>query len=81
MKLIIGKDGRKIKCIYSDVAKPILEALGKLNIKRVSHVEPDENGKWWADMSPLRSGIRLGPFNLRQEALDAEIKWLEEFGL
>jgi hypothetical protein len=30
---------------------------------------------WWADMSPVRGPV-LGPFEERQEALDAEVEWL-----
>lgn len=32
-------------------------------------------GKWWADLLPV-GGPVLGPFDKRQEALDAETEWL-----
>jgi hypothetical protein len=35
---------------------------------------------WYADMLPV-DGPVLGPFNKRQEALDAEITWLREHHL
>jgi len=46
-----------------------------LQITRASHVEPDRDGLWWADMGPV-SGPVLGPFKNRTEALGAEREWL-----
>lgn len=54
-----------------------LSELGKLQIKRASHVEPTEDGQWTADMSPVHGPV-LGPFTTRSEALDKEVEWLEE---
>lgn len=51
--------------------------LGDLKIKRASHVEPDENNNWWADLSPINGPV-LGPFSMRNDALNAEIAWLHE---
>ena len=34
-------------------------------------------GRWWADLSPVK-GPKLGPFNQRRDALTAETKWLDE---
>jgi len=53
-----------------------LAELGVVAIHRASHVEPDEHGHWWADLS-LVGGPRLGPFTQRYAALDAERQWLE----
>ena len=41
------------------------------------HVEPTPEGYWKVDLSPVK-GPLLGPYRKRQEALDAEIQWLEE---
>ena len=73
MQLVIAQDGTT-HCIYTEDLD--LHALGQLTISRGSHVEPDEQGQWWADMSPV-SGPRLGPFVRRSEALEAEVAWLE----
>lgn len=73
---LIIKDG-KVECIYSDALRPILKELGKTNIRRASHVEPDENGQWVADLSPV-NGPKLGPYELRETALREEVKWLNE---
>ena len=54
-----------------------LDLLGKQHIKRASHVEPSENG-WFADMSPIKNGIILGPFEKRSQALEAEQIWLNK---
>lgn len=49
--------------------------LGEPEIRRASHVEPDENGRWIADLA-LVQGPKLGPFEKRSDALDAEKKYL-----
>jgi hypothetical protein len=51
--------------------------VGKVTIKRVSHVEPTTDGRWSADLSPVNGPI-LGPFEKRKDALDAEVTWLHE---
>ena len=45
-----------------------LAALGPLTLRRASHVEPDVEGRWFADLTPV-SGPLLGPFIRRSEAL------------
>ena len=45
-------------------------------IARASHVEPDPDGRWQADLRPV-GGPVLGPFDRRSEALAAELAWLE----
>jgi hypothetical protein len=64
-----------VTAIYSDDLAGLLATASKVSIKRASHVEPTEDGKWTADMAPS-GGPVLGPFNLRGEALDAEQEWL-----
>jgi hypothetical protein len=65
-----------ITTIYSDDLAPLL-AKGKVAIRRASHVEPSATGSGWtADLAPV-GGPVLGPFPLRQEALDAEVRWLD----
>jgi hypothetical protein len=59
--------------IYSDEHAELL-AMGKSETRRASHVEPC-GSKWTADMSPV-GGPLLGPFDLRQQALDAEVAYL-----
>ena len=65
--------GVDVRCIY-DEARDLRER-GKLQITRASHVEPDRDGFWWADMGPV-GGPVLGPFKSRTEALGAEKEWL-----
>ena len=73
MEIIIAKAGNA-RCVYNEVIN--LAALGTLKITRGSHVEPDDQGRWVADLCPV-GGPVLGPFGLRSEALDAELVWLE----
>lgn len=76
MKFIIK--GGEVTGIYSDKLAPILREMGKTKVRRASHVEPTEDGQGWtADMTPV-GGPVLGPFALRQEALDAEVAWLND---
>jgi hypothetical protein len=72
MELVVDANGG-VKCIYDEGLD--LRALGKLRITRASHVEPDSDGNWWADMGPS-GGPVLGPFGTRGEALAAETGWL-----
>jgi hypothetical protein len=64
-----------VEFIYSDGLRKVLSE-GRSEIFRASHVEPDEKSLWWADMSPVK-GPKLGPYNTRTDALEAEVKWLE----
>ena len=73
MQLIIMPGGA-VRCLYDEAIN--LAALGSPVISRASHVEPDPQGRWWADMSPV-NGPLLGPFPTRSEALMAEQAWLE----
>lgn len=73
MQLIVDRRGR-VFGIYDEMID--LTALGHVTIRRGSQVEPDEQGQWWADLSPV-SGPRLGPFPWRSEALAAEREWLQ----
>jgi hypothetical protein len=73
MQLVIRPDGQ-IRGIYAE--EILLNTLGLPSISRASHVEPDRDGHWHADLSPLQGPI-LGPFTSRSEALTAEVAWLE----
>jgi hypothetical protein len=73
VELVVDAGG-SVRCIYDEVLA--LRELGKLQITRASHVEPDAEGYWWADMGPV-DGPVLGPYRSRSEALVAERRWLE----
>jgi hypothetical protein len=73
MQLVI-ESGGVVRCVYGEEIN--LAALGSPAIMRASHVEPDQQGRWWADMGPV-NGPRLGPYNRRNEALAAEQTWLD----
>ena len=73
MQLIIDPTGT-VRCVYDEGVD--LCALGQVHIVRASHVEPDDRGRWFADLSPVR-GPALGPFSFRSEALAAERRWLD----
>jgi hypothetical protein len=73
VQLVVTPEGL-VKTIYREELP--LDALGQLAIRRGSHVEPTGNGRWTADLSPV-AGPVLGPFDLRSQALAAEVAWLE----
>jgi len=73
MNLVIERDGR-VRGIYGEEFD--LAALGSPRITRASHVEPDAQGRWLADLSPVGEPI-LGPFERRSDALEAEVAWLD----
>ena len=73
MELFIDLQRGGVRCLYGEAIG--LATLGPLAIERASQVEPDGEGAWWADLAPVR-GPRLGPYDLRSEALAAESDWL-----
>ena len=72
--IVITPDGHIVH-VYSDELASLFRGEN-VATHRASHVEPDGDG-WTADMAPSGSNVKLGPFQLRQEALDAETEWLE----
>ena len=67
-----------VRAIYDEAID--LAAIGPARVRRAGHVEPDEHGRWFADLSPI-GGPALGPFAVRSSALAAEIAWVETHGL
>jgi hypothetical protein len=74
MKVLIHPNGQ-VELLYRDELQKPLEALGSSIIERASSVEPGVGG-WYADLA-VSGGPVLGPYPLRQAALDAEVAWLE----
>jgi hypothetical protein len=69
-----------MKSIYDDRLTPLFDNLGAAAVERASHVEPFTAGtagavSWTADMGPV-NGPSLGPFPTREEALQAETRYL-----
>ena len=64
-----------VRALYTEMIP--IQALGPVEIRRASHVEPDAAGQWWADLS-LSGGPQLGPFPHRSAALQAEHDWLTQ---
>ena len=50
MQMIVATNG-SLRCLYDEAID--LAALGRLSITRASHVEPDEQGRWLADLAPV----------------------------
>ncbi len=72
LTLVIGQAGNCV-AIYDDAWE--FAELGKVQIARASHVEPDAAGNWLADLAPV-GGPVLGPFTRRNDAIAAEQGWL-----
>ncbi len=72
MEIIIKPSGVFIG-IYNDSFD--YGSFGRPQIRRASHVEPTNDGRWTADLSPV-DGPKLGPFGKRSEAIDAEMEFL-----
>lgn len=77
MDLLIETTG-KVRCVFGEEID--LGQLGRLSIRRGSHVEPTPDGQWTADLAPVQ-GPLLGPFPTRTAALNAEVSWLQEHWL
>lgn len=76
MPLIIVRPDGVLHLIYRDDLLPLLKE-GQTTITRASNVEPTAGGRWQADMAPV-DGPVLEPCETRQQALDAEVQWIEE---
>lgn len=72
--LIVLEDGT-VDTLWDDALAALLRALGRVSIRRASHVEPTPDGVWAADLEPS-GGPVLGPFPFRGDALAAERAWL-----
>jgi len=72
VEIVIGPNG-DARTIYDE--RFDFACLGDVQIRRASHVEPDESGRWFADLSPV-GGPTLGPYGKRSAALEAEVEWL-----
>jgi hypothetical protein len=77
MHIVIEPNGT-VRCIYTEEIE--LTMIGSPTILRASHVEPDQQGCWQADMSPVGGPVLTG-FTLRSAALAAEQDWLESHWL
>jgi hypothetical protein len=77
MMLVVTRHGT-VRTVYCEAIE--LSEIGRIDIRRGSHVEPNANGQWMADLSPV-DGPTLGPFDNRSEALAAELSWLNEHWL
>lgn len=76
-RIIVSSSG-DLKYIYSDELRP-LHSLGEVEIKRASSVEPQPDGTWGFDMTPMgRPDVKVAGFTKRADALSAEVKWIEE---
>ena len=73
MTLRLNPDG-SVVAVYGEEVD--LTLLGAVSIRRASHVEPNSDGTWSADLAPV-GGPVLEKFAKRSEALRAEIDWLD----
>ena len=74
MNIYFRPDG-SAQCLYAENIE--LAKLGAVDIRRASHVEPDEAkpGTWYIDLAPV-GGPRVDGFESRAAALAAEEQWL-----
>ena len=54
-----------------------LHQFGRVALRRASHVEPTDDARWIADLSPVGGPI-LGPYDKRSEALAAEVEYIQK---
>lgn len=74
-QLIKVREDGSLLFVWNDELGNDLRDLGAMKTRRASHVEPTEDSRWEADLSPV-GGPTLGPFDSRAEALGAEVAWL-----
>lgn len=79
IEIFIQPDGT-LRFIYSDEIAEATRDLGKHHTQRASHVEPDTDGNWTVDMSPIAGRpMNLGAHAKRSDAINAEVNWLREY--
>jgi len=76
---IAALPGGVLQYVYRDSLRT-LEKLGRSTIVRASDVEPTPEGQWEANLARV-DGPVLGPFTFREEALAAEVAWIERHAL
>lgn len=73
----ISVAGCSVNCVYDDRFRPILEALGVMQVKRATEVEFSEHtGEWIA--THLATGLVIARGFNRNEVIAMEVRWLEE---
>ncbi len=74
----IAEDGT-MAAVYDDGLADVLRGLGRLDVKRASHVEYDNAAAGWlvelVEPSDVR-GVLVGPFGMRAAALEWERVYL-----
>lgn len=73
------KPGGVVACLHDDDAAAFLSRLAGAApaTRRASHVEPNPDGTWRADLAPS-GGPVMSPFPTRRAALAAEAAWLRD---
>lgn len=71
---VIIENGRA-RFIHDDDLAQAMSQHGDVQIRRASHVEPNEHGKWTVDLTPV-GGPKIGTFDRREMALECERLWL-----
>ena len=80
-ELIVEPSG-EIRFVYDDELAELVREVGPVEVRRASHVEPDDiwTGFWTADLRPA-GGVLAAGFETRRAALDFEVRWLSEHGI
>ena len=79
--IVVTFSGGTMRAIWHDALAPLLEE-GEFTITRASDVEPNDAGRWVADMAKSGGPMLAGPdgtgFVRRADALAAEVEWLRQ---
>lgn len=74
--MLIRLAAGEVRAVYSDTWRPLLEALGSLEITRASDVEYDAStGEWYAVHRATGKEIARG--RNREQVIREEVRWLE----
>ena len=73
MQIFITPSG-SVRCLYNESLP--LNTLGRCDIRRASHVEPDAEGRWIADLAPV-GGPELGRDAIDVSTMDSPNKFRE----
>ncbi len=73
MDIVFTPDGT-VRAVYAEDVD--FAAFGRSAVTRASLGEPDDQARWFADLTPV-SGPVFSPFDRRSETLAAVRTWLE----
>jgi hypothetical protein len=76
MAQVITISRGSVSCVYDDRFRPLLEALGTMDVRRASEVEFNPTTREW-EATLLATGEVISRGTNRNDVITEEVRWLE----